>query len=143
MRTNGRRARGPIWAAPLHREDRTRGGREVSARERYDEWANEERVDDLKRALLDARAERDEAQRAKYGTPCRCESWIETCGKAEDERDAALALVSVLKAECLASREMDRVDNSETRTDSDMREAWATLKDRRAATDAAGVALDA
>ena len=31
-----------------------------------------------------AERERDEAQRAKYGTPCRCESWISACRGAEE-----------------------------------------------------------
>jgi hypothetical protein len=33
-------------------------------------------------------AERERADRASYGTPCRCESWIEACRKAEDECDS-------------------------------------------------------
>ena len=31
------------------------------------------------------------AERAKFGTPCRCESWIYACGKAEDRAEAAEA----------------------------------------------------
>jgi hypothetical protein len=36
-----------------------------------------------------AERERDEAQRSKHGTPCRCESWIETCREAEERAETA------------------------------------------------------
>jgi hypothetical protein len=36
-----------------------------------------QRIADLERQLADV-------QRAKYGTPCCCESWISTCREAED-----------------------------------------------------------
>lgn len=66
--------------------------------------ANPAAVIALVSALTAARAqvellkeERDEAQRAKYGTPCRCESWIETCRLAEEERDKLAAQVALLQ----------------------------------------------
>lgn len=67
-------------------------------------WSNESmhtllsEIESLSSRLSKAEEERDEAQRAKYGTPCRCESWIETCRIAEEERDAARAEVERLKA---------------------------------------------
>lgn len=39
----------------------------------------------LWQALVSARRELAEEQRRKYGTPCKCETWIETCGKLEAE----------------------------------------------------------
>lgn len=41
------------------------------------------------RAAIEAplRAEIEALQRVKYGTPCKCESWVETCRNAEEEND--------------------------------------------------------
>lgn len=58
-----------------------------------DDWKVEESkwwrqlVADL--AAAEERAEN--AERAKYGTPCHCESWIAACRDAENERDALAA----------------------------------------------------
>jgi hypothetical protein len=46
------------------------------------------------------------AERAKHGTPCRCESWITTCGQAEAERDAWQTVAHDLAREAGASLEV-------------------------------------
>ena len=50
-----------------------------------------------------AESERDEAQRAKYGTPCKCESWIETCRLAEERAEKAEADVARLTRDLAAA----------------------------------------
>ncbi len=42
-------------------------------------------------------AELAEVQRAKYGTPCKCESWMDACREAEETRDKALAELAALR----------------------------------------------
>jgi len=49
------------------------------------EACEKERDDAIERAEF--------AERAKFGTPCKCQSWIDTCGKAEDRAERAEALL--------------------------------------------------
>lgn len=48
--------------------------------------------------LAKVREERDEAQRAKYGTPCSCESWIAQVRASEERAESAEARVKELEA---------------------------------------------
>lgn len=52
----------------------------------------------LHESLEKTKTERDEAQRAKYGTPCKCESWMETCRLAEERAEGAESKLSSLHA---------------------------------------------
>ncbi len=53
----------------------------------------ESRVRSLEADLKAERERADEAERSKYGTPCKCESWIETCRQAEERAEATEALL--------------------------------------------------
>ena len=49
--------------------------------------------------LVTLRAELEEVQRAKYGTPCKCESWIAACAVAEKRAEAAEAALATARRE--------------------------------------------
>lgn len=44
-------------------------------------------------------AELAELQRTKFGTPCKCESWIEACGQAEERAEELSASLATVTAE--------------------------------------------
>lgn len=62
----------------------------------------------------EALVERDEAQRVKFGSPCKCQSWVDACGEAESalaaERSAREKAESDLRAaeHAFISRETER-----------------------------------
>jgi hypothetical protein len=75
----------------------------------------ERRADAERRLLAEtqrakiAEAERDEAQRAKYGTPCRCVAWTQACGLAEERAEIAEAKITVMQEQINALQA--KVDN--------------------------------
>ncbi len=65
--------------------------------------AAESRVRSLEADLKAERERAEEAERAKHGTPCKCESWIDACRQAEElaERLAgALREIGQYNCEC-------------------------------------------
>ncbi len=60
-------------------------------------------------ARQQAERERDEAQRAEYGSPCKCESWIAACREAEETRDAIKAQLT-LSEQALSAERARKVD---------------------------------
>lgn len=69
-------------------------------------------VDALDHDLSALQVERDKlleraesAERAKYGTPCKCESWIETCGAAEAARDVLEIQLKEVREELKQAKE--------------------------------------
>jgi hypothetical protein len=57
-------------------------------------WSSNTRTDDLRAALAEIERQTkraDDAERAKYGTPCKCEAWIEACRITELRAEAAEA----------------------------------------------------
>ena len=58
-----------------------------------------ESLEKAKQELAALRAEPEEVQRAKYGTPCKCESWIAACAVAEKRAEAAEAALATARRE--------------------------------------------
>jgi len=62
-------------------------------------------IDLLQEKLANAHKEIERLQREKYGTPCKCEAWMETAHAAEERAEKAEAAVEQAKEEGRRERE--------------------------------------